>query len=133
MTRKKPAGLSFQSWIDQQINACRTAGGFDNLPGEGKPIEGLNQSYDPDWWVKSKLKEEGLDATPAILKVRAKVEHWQKELTSIYSESMVRKQAQALNQEIRDANGGDLGPLQPMKPLDVERLAGKWRLYNKNT
>ena len=131
MTQKKPTGMSFQSWIDQQIHQCQQTGGFDNLPGKGKPISGLKQPYDPDWWVKRKLQEEGLDATPTILKVKAKIERWQKSMSGIYAESMVRKQVQQLNIEIKEANGGVLGPLPPLKLLDVEALVAKWKLYNK--
>lgn len=36
------------------------AGAFDGLPGEGKPIPGLDQAYDPHWWIKSWLRREGL-------------------------------------------------------------------------
>jgi hypothetical protein len=28
-------------------------GDFDDLPGSGQPIPGIDQPYDPLWWVKS--------------------------------------------------------------------------------
>jgi hypothetical protein len=39
MTERKPSGMSFTSWIDQQINEAKERGLFDNLPGEGKPFQ----------------------------------------------------------------------------------------------
>jgi len=36
MTGRKPAGMSFPSWIDQQINEAAERGAFDHLPGAGK-------------------------------------------------------------------------------------------------
>jgi hypothetical protein len=38
MTERKPAGMSFTSWIDQQIDEARERGAFGNLPGAGKPL-----------------------------------------------------------------------------------------------
>jgi hypothetical protein len=37
MTERKPAGKSFTSWIDQQIQEAQDRGAFDDLPGTGKP------------------------------------------------------------------------------------------------
>src|SRR5262245_50270332 len=36
MTERKPAGMSFTSWIDQQIEEAAERGAFDDLPGAGK-------------------------------------------------------------------------------------------------
>ena len=131
MTRRKPKRLHFQSWIDQQIDTCRQSGGFDNLSGSGEPLAGLDRPYDPDWWVKNKIKREGLDATPVILKVKAKLECWHKAMPKIYSEAILRKQVAELNIEIKQANSGPLGPLLPIKLLDVEQQVRKWQRHNQ--
>jgi len=47
MTEQKPPGMSWESWIDQQIREAREAGLFDNLPGAGKPLANLTDEYDP--------------------------------------------------------------------------------------
>ena len=41
MTEQKPPGMSWESWIEQQIREAREAGLFDNLPGAGKPLPSL--------------------------------------------------------------------------------------------
>ncbi len=35
-------------------------GAFDNLPGEGKPIPGIDEPYDPLWWIKAWIRRERL-------------------------------------------------------------------------
>ena len=35
-------------WVDLQIQEAMKRGDFDNLPGAGKPIEGLGAQHDPD-------------------------------------------------------------------------------------
>jgi hypothetical protein len=47
MTERKPAGTSWETWIDAQIPVATQAGVFDNLPGAGKPLPNLDQPYDP--------------------------------------------------------------------------------------
>ena len=132
MTQRKPGGVDFQSWIDQQITQHKKEGGFENLAGHGKPIPNLENEYDPDWWVKNKIKEEGLDATPHILKVKAQVERWKKGMTKIYSAAMLKKQLKQLNQDITKANHGVLGPIPPIPLLSEETILNKWKLYNKD-
>ena len=60
------AGQSFLSdrailiVAENKIRAAIQAGEFDNLPGFGKPIESIDDPYDPYWWVRQKLKREEL-------------------------------------------------------------------------
>jgi Domain of unknown function (DUF1992) len=49
MTERKPAGTSWESWIDSQIRVAQEQGAFDNLPGAGKPLPNIDQEYDPLW------------------------------------------------------------------------------------
>ena len=42
------ARIQFQSqWVEQQLRIAQERGDFDNLPGAGKPIEGLGPDHDP--------------------------------------------------------------------------------------
>jgi len=38
MTEQKLPGMSWESWIEQQIREAQEAGAFDQLPGAGKPL-----------------------------------------------------------------------------------------------
>lgn len=131
MTQRKPGNISWEGWIDQQINQAKAKGEFDNLPGEGKPIPGLDQPYDEMWWVKQKLKNEKLDATPLNIRVRAKTEKWLKGFQNIYSEAALRREIHALNREIQIANRGPRGPMLPQKMLDIEALCKRWHQMNQ--
>jgi hypothetical protein len=51
---------SYESHIDRLIREATERGEFDNLPGAGKPLN-LGGADDPDWWIKSKMRQEGLD------------------------------------------------------------------------
>jgi hypothetical protein len=43
-----------------RIRAAIEAGEMDGLPGLGKPIPGIDEAYDPLWWVKSWMTRNGL-------------------------------------------------------------------------
>jgi DnaJ homologue, subfamily C, member 28, conserved domain len=47
---------------EQLIRAAQDAGQFDNLPGFGKPIPGIDDPHDEFWWIKAKLKREQIYA-----------------------------------------------------------------------
>ena len=60
MTERKPAGKSWETWIEELIHNAHETGEFDDLEGAGKPIPGITDLYDPDWWVKKLLQREKL-------------------------------------------------------------------------
>lgn len=47
---------------ERRIQEAQRAGAFDNLPGSGRPLPGLEEPYDPMWWVRKWLKRERLKA-----------------------------------------------------------------------
>lgn len=56
---------------DAAIGRAEARGDFDNLAYAGKPIPGLGQSLDPDWWVKELIQREkltGLAPEPFLLR-----------------------------------------------------------------
>ncbi|MGK5171412.1 DnaJ family domain-containing protein [Geodermatophilus sp. CPCC 205761] len=38
MTERKPPGMSFETWVDQQLAQARARGAFDDLDGAGRPL-----------------------------------------------------------------------------------------------
>ena len=126
MTERKPMGLSFDSWIDRQIDASIKTGAMDNLPGKGKPLPGVNGRYDPDWWLKEKLQRDNLDLTPETIVSRRKVEVWMESYLTLSSAAQVRRQADALNDVIQAANKTVLGPHLPQPMLDADALVRAW-------
>jgi hypothetical protein len=41
-----------RSVVERRIAEAMAGGEFDDLPGAGRPIPGLDASYDPAWWAK---------------------------------------------------------------------------------
>ena len=74
MTERKPPGASWESWVEQKIRAGMEDGAFEKLPGKGKPIPGLTEAHDDDWWVKDKLRRERVSFLPPTLAVRKELD-----------------------------------------------------------
>ena len=58
------------TWVDLQVRQAMERGEFDNLPGQGKPIEDLGVEHDPDWWVKKLVERENIALLPPALALR---------------------------------------------------------------
>jgi hypothetical protein len=57
---------AIQIIADSKIRAAIEAGEFDNLPGFGKPAAIFDEPYDPHWWIRRKLKREGIAETKCV-------------------------------------------------------------------
>ncbi|HEX5104153.1 MAG TPA: DUF1992 domain-containing protein [Pirellulaceae bacterium] len=120
--------LPFDSLAEQRIRAAQAAGEFDNLPGFGQPIPGIDEPHDELWWVKDKLKREQLSALPPALAIRLDVEQTLAQLPSLATEPAVRDEIAALNERIRQASFGVIwGPSVDVTPLDADEIAARWR------
>lgn len=128
MTERKPPSVSFESWVDRQIREATERGDFDDLPGAGKPLRGENAPYDEMWWVKDKMRREGVSYLPPTLALRKEAdEEYAAALTS-RTEAEVRERIAALNDKLRRAVLENLsGPPVGLGQYDVERVVGEWR------
>jgi hypothetical protein len=105
MTERKPAGTSWESWIDAQIRVAQEQGAFDNLPGTGKPLPDRGQDYDPlSAWVKQLAEREQISLMPPSLELLRKVEKELAALEKYPDEATVRRRIAALNVEIGRLN-----------------------------
>jgi len=128
MTQRKPKGLDFDTWIDKQIRDAERDGLFDDLPGKGKPIADLDQPRDELWWVREKLKREGIQYLPPGLQLRKDLQDLRAEVRTMWQESQVRTAVREFNVRIRHVNSHNLdGPSSNLMPLDVEREVERWR------
>jgi hypothetical protein len=128
MTERKPAGKSWETWIEELIHNAREAGEFDHLEGTGKPIAGITDLYDPDWWVKKHLQREKLTVLPPALELLRKVEVGLAGLWSVSSETDVRARVAALNAEIAKVNSQVVeGPPTRLASLEVDEIVSEWR------
>ena len=128
MTREKPPGKSWDSWIEELIDEANADGAFDDLPGAGKPLPGIDKPYDPDWWVKQLVQREQITALPPALELLRKVESTLAAIWVLTHEADVRRRIEALNAEIGKVNGRVAeGPPTRLSSLDVESVVEEWR------
>ncbi len=118
-----------ESWIDAQIREAQERGEFDNLPGAGKPIEGLGRRQDPNWWLKGYLKREKLDLPlPETLALRKELEQLADTVATERSEKVVREIVTDLNGRILDARRRRTDGLKiTIQTADVDQVVEQWR------
>ena len=132
MTERKPFGMPAEDWVDRQIREAQERGEFDNLPGAGKPLKGLDRPWSLDDWARGKIKSEGVSILPPGLQLRRDVERELDEIMQLALEEGVRRAVSRLNEHIRETNRRVVeGPASFVRPLDVEEVLLKWRACKK--
>jgi hypothetical protein len=128
VTERKPPAQSWQGFIEQAIERARKEGQFENVEGMGKPLAGLDEPYDENWWIKSKLRRENLSATPEPLTILLRIKALREELPLRRSESDAKECIRALNREIGLLNAAPAAPgVRPIAPLDEEDALREWK------
>jgi hypothetical protein len=104
-------------------------GDFDNLPGAGKPLEGLNGHHDPDWWIKRKIETEKLTGLgPPALTLRVESEELTERLDELPREEDVREAVDDFNRRVIEARRQLLGGPPVVTPTrDVDAEVRAWR------
>lgn len=117
-----------ETWVDLQIRQAIERGEFDDLPGAGKPIEGLGAEHDPEWWVKRLVERERVVVLPPALQLRKEDAALEDRLDELWSEEDVRREVEAFNARVLRARlaPGDWPPLVT-QPRDVEETVAAWR------
>ena len=128
VTDGKPRHVAWEDWIGRQIQEAMARGEFDDLPGAGKPIPGLDKPHDDLWWLKQKLQREHVSFLPPTLAIRKDVEDTLAAVSAMGSEAEVQKAVQQLNSRVRNVNRtATSGPPSTTMPLDVEAVVAAWR------
>jgi hypothetical protein len=112
-----------ESLVDRLIREAHEAGEFDGLPGAGQPIEDLDATYDPEWWVKAWVRREL--RRPEIRALQEAVSEELAALAECLDELEVRGRLEALNRRIsaiRDPNAR-----REIHPIDVNAALERWR------
>ena len=126
MTERKPPDRSWESWVEEQIQNAQRDGEFDRLEGKGRPIPGIEEPYDPMWWVKKLLEREKLSVLPPALEVRARADRMLDEVWILPTETHVvdrvaadRRDAAVLDGQAAVA-GGSAEAVDDARVLDHE-------------
>jgi hypothetical protein len=128
MTSRKPPGIAWESWVEQQIREARARGEFDDLPGHGKPLPDLDRPRDELWWVRKKLQREKVSYSPPAISLRREVDDALEQIATASTETEVRTVVASINDRIRYVNSHTIsGPPTSIGVLDVEDVVRKWR------
>jgi DnaJ homologue, subfamily C, member 28, conserved domain len=121
--------MPYESWVDRQIREAIERGEFTNLPGQGKPIKGLNGRDDENWWVKAYLERERLPLPlPTALALRKEVMELAETLADVPDEESVREIIRDLNHRIATSHRIRVdGPPIVIRLVNVEQAVAEWR------
>lgn len=115
--------------IETEIQQAIRRGEFDDLPGAGKPLPGLGDHHDPDWWIRRKIETEQLTGLgPPALMLRVENEMLDERLDEHNRESDVRIELEDFNRRVIEARRQLLGgPPVVTLTRDVEAEVAAWR------
>jgi len=127
--REKPTVDQLRSNAEIAIQQAMRRGDFDNLPGAGKPLEGLGTTHDPDWWIRQKIRNEQLTGLgPPALTLRTENVQLDARLDALFREEDVRAVLEDFNRRVIEARRQLLGGPPVVTPTrDVEAEVAAWR------
>jgi hypothetical protein len=111
------------------IRDAMAHGKFDNLKYAGKPIPGLGEAYDPDWWVKGLIQRENLTGMgPKAILLRTEDSELDARLDAQFAEKQVRDILADFNKRVIDARRQlQGGPPVITKTRDIDAEVERWR------
>src|SRR4051794_22705657 len=131
MTERKPQGMSFESWFEQQIRRAHDEGAFEGLSLAGKPLPRRDReksSY--EWALEWARREEGDVGAmlPTGLALRKEREDLPALVARQTSEDAVRALVETHNERVdqyyrRPAEGVWV----PVGMADVDEVLDEWR------
>lgn len=117
------------AYVETAIQQAIRRGDFDDLPGAGKPLPGLGDRYDPDWWIRRKIQSEQLTGLgPAALMLRVESAEFADRMDALNRETDVREAVEDFNRRVIEARRQLLGGppvVTPTRDVDVE--VREWR------
>ena len=111
------------------VDRAVASGEFDDLALAGKPIPGLGESHDPDWWVKGLIERENITGLgPRAILLRQEDAELDDRLDRLYTEQQVREALADFNYQVIDARRQLLGgPPVITKLRDVDSEVERWQ------
>ena len=109
------------AYVEILIQQAMRRGEFDDLPGAGKPLQGLDH-HDPDWWIRRKIEQERLTGLgPPALSLRVEAAELEERLDRMHREPEVREALADFNSRVIEARRQLLGGPPVVTPTrDVE-------------
>jgi hypothetical protein len=129
-TSRASSAAERAAYVEVAIQQAIRRGEFDNLPGAGKPLEGLGDHHDPDWWIKRKIQSEKLTGLgPPALMLRVESAELEDRLDELSSDAEVREAVADFNRRVIEARRQLLGGPPVVTPTrDVDEEVRAWTL-----
>lgn len=126
--RQKRRKVDDAKRVEYLIRDAMAQGKFDNLKYSGKPIPGLGEAYDPDWWVKGLIQRENLSGLgPKAILLRTEDAELDARLDAQFTEKQVRDILTDFNARVIDARRQlQGGPPVITRTRDVEAEVARW-------
>lgn len=131
VTDRKPTGMSFETWVEQQIHRGMERGDFADLPGAGRPLPREALSQDAYDWALAKARREGVETAamlPPGLRLRRERDDLPARAARLASEAQVRALAEDYNTRVqafwRRPQESRWAPVPGL--ADVEVLVAGW-------
>jgi hypothetical protein len=130
VTERKPTGMSFATWIDQQISEAADRGAFDNLPGAGQPLPRRDDDDDGQAWLREWVRREGVEVEemlPVPLRLRKERERLVQAAHLLPELDTVRAAVADLNRRITEFRRIPVGPPVFVPLVDEDDIVAAWR------
>ena len=131
MTQRKPSGMTFESWVEQQIRRAEDEGAFEGLSLAGKPLPRRDREKSSYEWALEWAKREEADVAgmlPTGLALRKEREELPALIARQTSEVAVRALVEAHNARVDQYYRRPVeGVWVPVGMADVEELVAGWR------
>jgi hypothetical protein len=115
------------TWVDLQVRQAMERGDFDDLPGAGKPLE-LDETHDPNWWIKKLVERENVAVLPPSLALRKEDAELDGTLDKVQTEADVRRHVTDFNERVVAARYRlPEGPPLVTMPRDVDETVTAWQ------
>jgi hypothetical protein len=131
VTERKPPGVRHEDWIERQIREAQERGAFDDLPGAGKPIPGLDRPFTAETWAVDWIRREGGDLgaiLSPLLALRRERAALLASLDQLPTEAAVRTVVADFNHRLlEEYRKPQNGPFVPVGVVDAGETVEAWR------
>jgi hypothetical protein len=131
MTQRKPQGMSFETWVEQQIRRAGDEGAFEGLSLTGKPLPRRDREKTSYEWALEWARREEADVgamLPTGLALRREREELPALIARQTSEIAVRALVEAHNARVDQYYRRPVeGVWVPVGMADVEEMVAEWR------
>ncbi len=120
----------YESAIDRAIREAAERGAFDNLPGAGRPLPGMDEPDDEMWWVRRYVEREGLSREallPESIQLRKEIDRLPGTLRDLRTEQAVRDVVRELNLRVVEYLRNPVGPRVKVGRIDADDAVARWR------